>query len=561
MIFRLFLKSEFWRFMGKNHPRIRVALKVRLFYAIFISNGSQKMTMESRKNQLNQVEMQGNKAQIVQGETGSRKMTMKFKKQIQNQSQSGRSMVEMLGVLAIIAILSIGGIVGYRLAMNYYQANQIAHEINLMRTDAQIKIAQGAEELTLGSPYDSGNIQFNGYKTNFDCLDMETETSTPDKVVSCAVANAYYIELQNIPEGICKPLANLIDKMDNEVAFYINGNSVDAAEGEKGACGEGNNALKVIFGADSDSNAVKCDTDPECASLENTPVCDTDRHVCVECTEEKGCEGEEHCENNVCKTCTDNRVWGGEENGCVECLTYENCTGKAETPQCDEISHTCKSCAEIDANKPLWADNECVECPKNQPWNGEFCGCRDNHDCDESSEFCLSSGCSDSCNESVCTQFECVKINDNDIVKGTINEKPYYGSVNGMNWWSAGRFCIAAASIEGKTGKLVSWNDINWQCYAEEDNTEIIPKPTNKESGYCKETSAIGGSSNISDTIKQLRSMYCNNDGSLDCNNKYVWLSEDDSSSCYAYRVYLQSGGVFDNYRYYDNRYALCVNK
>ncbi len=116
-------------------------------------------------------------------------------KQAKNQAQDGRSLVEMLGVLAIIAILSIGGIVGYKLAMNYYQANQIAHEMNIMRTDAQIKIAQGTEELTLGDPYDSGNIQFNGYKTDFDCLYMETETSTPDDVASCAVANAYYIEM------------------------------------------------------------------------------------------------------------------------------------------------------------------------------------------------------------------------------------------------------------------------------------------------------------------------------------------------------------------------------
>ena len=39
-------------------------------------------------------------------------------------SQSGRSMVEMLGVLAIIGVLSIGGIAGYTMAMNRYRANE-----------------------------------------------------------------------------------------------------------------------------------------------------------------------------------------------------------------------------------------------------------------------------------------------------------------------------------------------------------------------------------------------------------------------------------------------------
>ena len=45
---------------------------------------------------------------------------MKFKK-----SQSGRSMVEMLGVLAIIGVLSVGGIAGYSLSMRRHRANGI----------------------------------------------------------------------------------------------------------------------------------------------------------------------------------------------------------------------------------------------------------------------------------------------------------------------------------------------------------------------------------------------------------------------------------------------------
>ncbi len=39
--------------------------------------------------------------------------------------ESGRSMVEMLGVLAIIGVLSIGGIAGYTIAMNRYRANEV----------------------------------------------------------------------------------------------------------------------------------------------------------------------------------------------------------------------------------------------------------------------------------------------------------------------------------------------------------------------------------------------------------------------------------------------------
>ncbi len=46
---------------------------------------------------------------------------MNFKK-----LESGRSMVEMLGVLAIIGVLSVGGIAGYSLSMLKHRANQVA---------------------------------------------------------------------------------------------------------------------------------------------------------------------------------------------------------------------------------------------------------------------------------------------------------------------------------------------------------------------------------------------------------------------------------------------------
>ena len=45
-------------------------------------------------------------------------------------NESGRSMVEMLGVLAIIGVLSIGGIAGYTLSMRRYRANQVLDAAN-----------------------------------------------------------------------------------------------------------------------------------------------------------------------------------------------------------------------------------------------------------------------------------------------------------------------------------------------------------------------------------------------------------------------------------------------
>ena len=49
-------------------------------------------------------------------------------------SEKGRSMVEMLGVLAIIGVLSVGGIYGYTTAMNKYKANEVAQGMSMIGT-------------------------------------------------------------------------------------------------------------------------------------------------------------------------------------------------------------------------------------------------------------------------------------------------------------------------------------------------------------------------------------------------------------------------------------------
>ena len=67
---------------------------------------------------------------------------MNFKK-----SQSGRSMVEMLGVLAIIGVLSVGGIAGYSLSMRRHRANGVVDLLNkyalVVYNDCQQKIING----------------------------------------------------------------------------------------------------------------------------------------------------------------------------------------------------------------------------------------------------------------------------------------------------------------------------------------------------------------------------------------------------------------------------------
>ena len=55
---------------------------------------------------------------------------------LKHKNEDGRSMVEMLGTLAIIGVLSIGAIAGYSYGMNKYKANTIIQDIMLRATDA-----------------------------------------------------------------------------------------------------------------------------------------------------------------------------------------------------------------------------------------------------------------------------------------------------------------------------------------------------------------------------------------------------------------------------------------
>ena len=66
-------------------------------------------------------------------------------------TQSGRSMVEMLGVLAIIGVLSVGAIAGYSKAMMKYKLNQHAQAVNILINNVfsfQDKLPRNATGIT-----------------------------------------------------------------------------------------------------------------------------------------------------------------------------------------------------------------------------------------------------------------------------------------------------------------------------------------------------------------------------------------------------------------------------
>ena len=61
-----------------------------------------------------------------------------------NKTQQGRSMIEMLGVLAIVGVLSVGGIMAYNMAMNKFKTNKQMDQIQLIMTNVKTLFASNS---------------------------------------------------------------------------------------------------------------------------------------------------------------------------------------------------------------------------------------------------------------------------------------------------------------------------------------------------------------------------------------------------------------------------------
>ena len=93
-------------------------------------------------------------------------------------ASTGRSMVEMLGVLAIIGVLSVGAIAGYSKAMFKYKLNKHAESFNMLLNNAlqlEGKLSFTANDVTYyGDMFKKLNLIPEGfrYESNFRLKDM-----------------------------------------------------------------------------------------------------------------------------------------------------------------------------------------------------------------------------------------------------------------------------------------------------------------------------------------------------------------------------------------------------
>ena len=140
--------------------------------------------------------------------------------------ESGRSMIEMLGVLAIVGVLSIGGIAGYSKAMAKYKVNKTLDQVSMLITNVRTAFGNqssyaglttenaiayeiAGNDLSLGSA-DTLTNAFNGEVT-VDALADATAingTCDADAASEGEYCPAFKIVFEGIERGACATIAS-----------------------------------------------------------------------------------------------------------------------------------------------------------------------------------------------------------------------------------------------------------------------------------------------------------------------------------------------------------------
>ncbi len=243
--------------------------------------------------------------------------------------QTGRSMLEMLAVLAIMGVLAIGGIAAYSFAVSKHRANQIYNQVDLRAI------------ASFGNPFVRQATTGQTYPlAGFDEV-VESITYQHKKTAG----NGYDIIASHVPERVCRRLQDMTFPVPKSVT--LNGADLSST------CGSDNT---FVFSYDGLSiGKPSSGVDP------------------IDCT----CSGCQSCESGVCR---DNDNLCGPKEVCVsgtcQCAPgYTECRGSCYT-----------ACADGFMRDPVSCDCVCEpqDCPEHASWDSSTCSCV----CEDGYEMC-----------------------------------------------------------------------------------------------------------------------------------------------------------------------------
>lgn len=152
-------------------------------------------------------------------------------KNLYKNEQTGRSMVEMLGVLAIIGVLSIGGIAGYSKAMTKYKVSKALDQISMILMNVRTVYASAPNYSGLNTGAAIGLGIFPGDMFT-DAANMTATTLKHpfgDSIaISVAASNLNFtLTFDSLPADVCATLASTDWGVENFVKVKVGKTEID----------------------------------------------------------------------------------------------------------------------------------------------------------------------------------------------------------------------------------------------------------------------------------------------------------------------------------------------
>ncbi len=228
--------------------------------------------------------------------------------------ESGKTMVEMLGVLALMGLLAVLGVKGYEMAMVRVNANRILNEVSRR----SVIYSQQMNSTTLSTPLNSS--------------EMASDIEGGYHIDAYRYGTLYFkLDIQNVGGEVCKE----VGKLGYNSAIQITANNKALTTSDQSGCTmTGSNTVSFIF----NKELAPC---PGCLSGVKT------------CVGQSGCNANQICQNNLCVcapqySCGSTCCSAGQNCINGQCTAANACgDGVCETGVCENGACICHS----------WQDN------------------------------------------------------------------------------------------------------------------------------------------------------------------------------------------------------------